>query len=42
MIDNHVYWGNKLDIDQRKTSWRRELNMNDRRLREVEHSAQCR
>ncbi|VAV97025.1 Formate--tetrahydrofolate ligase [hydrothermal vent metagenome] len=35
MIDNHVYWGNSLDIDQRKISWRRGLDMNDRSLREV-------
>ncbi len=35
MIDNHVYWGNELDIDSRKISWRRGLDMNDRSLREV-------
>jgi len=35
MVDNHVYWGNALDIDSRKISWRRGLDMNDRSLREV-------
>jgi formate--tetrahydrofolate ligase len=35
MIDNHVYWGNALDIDQRKISWRRGLDMNDRSLRDI-------
>ncbi|MBL4617530.1 MAG: formate--tetrahydrofolate ligase [Robiginitomaculum sp.] len=35
MIDNHIYWGNDLDIDLRKISWRRGLDMNDRSLREV-------
>ncbi len=35
MIDNHVYWGNALDMDIRKISWRRGLDMNDRSLREV-------
>lgn len=35
MIDNHVYWGNALDIDVRKVSWRRGVDMNDRSLREI-------
>ncbi len=35
MIDNSVYWGNKLDLDIRKISWRRVLDMNDRALREI-------
>ena len=35
MIDNHIYWGNKLDIDSRRVSWKRVLDMNDRALREV-------
>ncbi|MBX9795866.1 formate--tetrahydrofolate ligase [Sphingomonas sp.] len=35
MIDNHLYWGNALDIDTRRISWRRVLDMNDRALREV-------
>jgi formate--tetrahydrofolate ligase len=35
MIDNHVYWGNKLDIDIRRISWRRAVDMNDRALRDI-------
>ena len=35
MIDNHIYWGNELDIDQRRITWRRVMDMNDRALREV-------
>lgn len=35
MIDNHVYWGNKLDIDTRRVTWRRAVDMNDRALREI-------
>ena len=35
MLDNHVYWGNALDIDTRRVSWRRALDMNDRALREI-------
>ena len=35
MLDNHVYWGNALDIDARRVSWRRALDMNDRALREI-------
>ena len=35
MIDNHVYWGNALDIDTRRISWRRVVDMNDRALREI-------
>ncbi len=35
MIDNHVYWGNKLDIDVRRVSWRRAVDMNDRALRDI-------
>jgi formate--tetrahydrofolate ligase len=35
MIDNHVYWGNALDIDPRRVVWRRALDMNDRALRDV-------
>ena len=35
MIDNHIYWGNKLEIDQRRVTWRRVLDMNDRALRDV-------
>ena len=35
MIDNHVYWGNALDIDLRRIVWRRVVDMNDRALREI-------
>ncbi len=35
MLDNHVYWGNALDIDARRVSWRRVMDMNDRALREI-------
>ncbi len=35
MIDNHIYWGNALEIDQRRVVWRRVLDMNDRALREI-------
>ena len=35
MIDNHIYWGNKLDIDSRRVTWKRVMDMNDRALREV-------
>jgi formate--tetrahydrofolate ligase len=35
MIDNHIYWGNKLDIDQRRVTWRRVMDMNDRALRDI-------
>ena len=34
MIDNHIYWGNSLGIDQRRVTWRRVMDMNDRALRE--------
>ena len=33
MIDNHIYWGNALDIDPRRIVWRRALDVNDRALR---------
>jgi formate--tetrahydrofolate ligase len=35
IIDNHVYWGNELNVDTRKITWRRCLDMNDRALREI-------
>jgi len=35
MIDNHIYWGNALEIDQRRVVWRRVLDMNDRALRQI-------
>jgi len=33
LVDNHVYWGNALDLDPRRITWRRALDMNDRALR---------
>ena len=33
MIDNHIYWGNELNIDIRRIVWRRVIDMNDRALR---------
>src|SRR5580700_1474339 len=38
MIDNHIYWGNKLGIDPRRIAWRRVLDMNDRALRSIVNS----
>ncbi len=35
MIDNHIYWGNALDLDQRRIVWRRVMDMNDRALRDT-------
>ena len=35
MIDNHIYWGNKLNIDTRRISYKRVLDMNDRALRKI-------
>ena len=33
LIDNHIYWGNKLNIDVRRVVWKRVMDMNDRSLR---------
>ena len=38
MIDNHIHWGNALDIDVRRITWRRVLDMNDRALRDIVQS----
>lgn len=35
MIDNHIYWGNALEIDERRVTWKRVLDMNDRALRDT-------
>jgi len=35
LIDNHIYWGNKLNIDVRRVTWKRCLDLNDRALREI-------
>ena len=33
LIDNHIYWGNKLNIDTKNIVWKRVMDMNDRALR---------
>ena len=38
MIDNHIHWGNTLDIDVRRVVWRRVLDINDRALRSITQS----
>jgi formate--tetrahydrofolate ligase len=38
MIDNHIYWGNVLNIDVRRVVWRRVMDMNDRALRDIVQS----
>jgi len=35
VLDNHLYWGNALDIDPRGIVWRRVLDVNDRALRKI-------
>ncbi len=35
MIDNHIYWGNGLELDLRRINWRRAVDMNDRALRKI-------
>ena len=35
LIDNHIYWGNKLNIDVRRIAWKRVMDMNDRSLRSI-------
>jgi formate--tetrahydrofolate ligase len=38
LLDNHIYWGNALGIDERRVTWRRVLDMNDRALRHIVNS----
>ncbi|MBU2982986.1 formate--tetrahydrofolate ligase [Lentibacter algarum] len=38
MLDNHVYWGNGQEIDTRRITWRRVVDMNDRSLRQITSS----
>ncbi len=38
MIDNHIYWGNACEIDTRRVTWRRVVDMNDRSLRQITSS----
>ena len=35
LIDNHIYWGNKLNIDPEKIIWKRVVDLNDRGLRKI-------
>ncbi|MGV8938948.1 MAG: formate--tetrahydrofolate ligase [Allorhizobium sp.] len=35
LVDNHIYWGNDLNLDTRRITWRRVMDMNDRALREI-------
>ncbi|SKC39015.1 formate--tetrahydrofolate ligase [Maledivibacter halophilus] len=35
LLDNHIHQGNKLDIDPRRVTWKRALDMNDRALRDI-------
>ncbi len=36
LIDNHIYWGNKLNIDPQNIVWKRVVDLNDRALRKIE------
>ena len=36
MIDNHIYWGNKLNFDEKRIVWKRVMDMNDRALRFID------
>jgi len=36
LIDNHIYWGNKLNIDPENIVWKRVIDLNDRALRKIE------
>ena len=35
LVDNHIHWSNDLDIDPRRITWKRVVDMNDRSLREI-------
>jgi len=35
VIDNHIHWDNSLNIDPRRITWRRVMDMNDRALRDI-------
>lgn len=35
LLDNHIHWGNALNIDTRRMTWRRVVDMNDRNLRQI-------
>ncbi len=36
LIDNHIYWGNKLNIDPQNIVWKRVVDLNDRALRKID------
>jgi len=36
LIDNHIYWGNKLNIDKENIVWKRVVDLNDRSLRKIQ------
>ena len=38
LIDNQIYWDNGLDLDPRRVTWRRVVDMNDRALRQITSS----
>jgi formate--tetrahydrofolate ligase len=38
LVDNHIHWGNALDIDLRRIVWRRVMDINDRALRDIVQS----
>jgi formate--tetrahydrofolate ligase len=38
LVDNHIYWGNALGFDERRVTWRRVVDMNDRALRSIVNS----
>jgi formate--tetrahydrofolate ligase len=38
MIDNHIHWGNRLEMDVRRIVWKRVIDMNDRALRRIAQS----
>ena len=40
LIDNHIYWGNKLKIDVNKIVWKRVVDLNDRALRNIKINLQ--
>ena len=35
LVENHIYWSNELSMDQRRVTWRRVVDMNDRALRQI-------
>ena len=35
VIDNHIHWENSLNIDPRRITWKRVVDMNDRSLRDI-------